>query len=75
MHGEHLTAGDIARLFKLKVDTIYSLIPKEGLPAAKVGGKWRFDEAAVRSWFNERSKPVRVAPACDRTESCHDTRE
>ncbi len=63
MHGEYLTEGEVARLFKLKVDTIYNLIPKEELPAAKVGGKWRFDEAAVRSWFNERCKPVGVAPA------------
>ena len=49
-----LTAAEVAELLKLNVETVYALIQKDGLPAAKVGGQWRFSEANVRAWFEAR---------------------
>lgn len=49
-----LTAAEIAELFKLNVETVYGLIQKDGLPAAKVGGQWRFSEEKVHAWFEAR---------------------
>ncbi len=45
-----LTAQEVADLLRLNVDTIYRLVQREGLPAAKIGGQWRFGVAEVRGW-------------------------
>ena len=49
-----LTAAEVARTLKLNVETVYSLIRREGLPAARVGGQWRFSKAKVQAWFEGR---------------------
>ena len=49
-----LTAADVAQLLRLNVETVYTLIQKEGLPAAKIGGQWRFSESKIRAWFESR---------------------
>lgn len=49
-----LTAVEVAELLKLNVETVYALIRKDRLPAAKIGGQWRFSEEKVRAWFNAR---------------------
>lgn len=49
-----LTAAEVARLLKLNVETVYTLIRKSGLPAARVGGQWRFSGAKVLRWFESR---------------------
>jgi excisionase family DNA binding protein len=30
--------------------TIYRLLKKQGLPAFRVGGRWRFDSEAIDKW-------------------------
>ncbi len=45
-----LTAQEIADLLRLNVDTIYRLVQREGLPAAKIGGQWRFEAVEVLGW-------------------------
>ncbi len=49
-----LTAAEVAALLKVNVETVYALIRREGLPAARVGGQWRFSETKVRTWFESR---------------------
>ena len=50
-----LTAADVAAWLKLNIETVYDLIAKEQLPAFKIGGQWRFQEAQVREWLARRS--------------------
>ena len=45
-----LTAQEVADLLRLNVDTIYRLVQREGLPAAKIGGQWRFGGVEVLEW-------------------------
>lgn len=52
-----LTATEVADMLQMNVETIYSLISRDNLPAARVGGRWRFDEQMVRSWVASKSKP------------------
>ncbi len=54
MSGSYLTAYQVAELLQLSVETVYALITREGLPATRVGRRWRFDETRVRKWFDER---------------------
>ena len=50
---EHfLPTSDVAHLFQLHVETVYILIAKHGLPAAKIGRRWRFEKSKVHAWFD-----------------------
>lgn len=49
-----LTASEVAQLLKLNVETVYGLIATQGLPAAKIGGQWRFEEPKIRAWVEKR---------------------
>jgi excisionase family DNA binding protein len=50
-----LTAAEAAELLKIKMDTLYSLVEKDELPGAKVGGQWRFLEEDIVDWFKSKS--------------------
>ena len=50
-----LSAADVAAWLKLNVETVYDLIARAQLPAIKIGGQWRFQEARVRDWLERRS--------------------
>jgi excisionase family DNA binding protein len=50
-----LTAADVAEWLKLNIETIYDLIAKDRLPALKIGGQWRFQEAQVGEWLRRHS--------------------
>jgi excisionase family DNA binding protein len=45
-----LTASEVAQYLKVQIETVYNLIRKAGLPAAKIGGQWRFREAELAQW-------------------------
>ncbi|MFQ5412756.1 MAG: helix-turn-helix domain-containing protein, partial [Phycisphaerae bacterium] len=62
MSGSYLTAYQVAELLQLSVETVYALITREGLPATRVGRRWRFDETCVRKWFDERGNQAAKAP-------------
>ena len=55
-----LNVADISAFLKLKSETIYMLITREGLPASKVGGQWRFDIEEVTAWFKQQRQPQSV---------------
>jgi PAS domain S-box-containing protein/excisionase family DNA binding protein len=52
---QFLTASEAADFLKIKIDTIYSLVEKDELPGAKVGGQWRFIDDKIIDWFKARS--------------------
>jgi excisionase family DNA binding protein len=45
-----LTTSEVAKLLRLSVETVYTLIAMKGLPVAKIGSQWRFEESRVRAW-------------------------
>ena len=50
-----LTATEVAEMLQMNVETIYALIAMNDLPAARVGGRWRFDEDKLRDWIAANS--------------------
>jgi excisionase family DNA binding protein len=54
-----MTAADVATWLKLNIETVYALIAKDQLPAIKVGGQWRFQEAQIRAWLGRHNAPAR----------------
>ena len=49
-----LTLTEVSDFLRMKPETIYVLINKEGFPAIKVGGRWRFDQKDIRTWIQQR---------------------
>ena len=45
-----LTAPEVAEYLKVKIETVYNLIRNSKLPAAKIGGQWRFRETELECW-------------------------
>lgn len=56
-----LSAADVAAWLKLNIETVYDLIAQHQLPAIKIGGQWRFEEAQVREWL-EHHRAALVRP-------------
>jgi excisionase family DNA binding protein len=52
---QFLTVEEMARLLNVKDRIIYGL-PKQGLPAHKVGKELRFDPLEVAEWLKKRQK-------------------
>ncbi len=52
---QFLTVEEMARMLKVERRTIYAL-PKQGLPAHKIGRELRFDPLEVASWLKKRQK-------------------
>ena len=48
-----LTTTDVARRLNVGIDTVYSFIREDGLPAMKLKGQWRFYGSEVQQWVEE----------------------
>ena len=46
-----MTVKEVADYLKVSVSTVYRLAQDGSMPARKVGGTWRFSQAAIDSWF------------------------
>lgn len=53
--GDILTIGEVAAYLKVTQRTIYRLAAAKKVPAFKVGGTWRFSQAAIESWIKQQS--------------------
>lgn len=53
---ELMTVEELAEYLKVTKKTIYRMINKHNIPAAKIGRQWRFDRKVIDSWL-KRSIP------------------
>ncbi len=49
--GEIMTLREVAQYLGLHVMTVYKLTRKGRVPAAKIGGQWRFKRAVLDEWL------------------------
>lgn len=49
-----ITATEVARRLDLNVQTVYSLIQNDNLPALKIGRQWRFAETDITQWLHAK---------------------
>ena len=68
MSNRFLTARQVADLLQLSVETVYDLIARDGLPATKLGGSWRFDESELCAWFRTH-RPTNSRPGNGNSET------
>jgi excisionase family DNA binding protein len=56
-----LTTGEVTEVLRVAPGTVYRLVRRAALPAARVGGQWRFRAEDVEDWLTRR----RVVPPTD----------
>jgi excisionase family DNA binding protein len=52
---ELMTLEEVAQYLRVTEKTIYRLLDKRGVPAARVGHQWRFDKAVIDTWLRQSS--------------------
>ena len=50
-----MTLEEVAQYLRVTEKTIYRLLDKRGVPAARVGHQWRFDKAVIDIWLRQSS--------------------
>ena len=65
---ERIRPHDAAAITGLRIRTVQAMAARGEIPgAAKLGGSWTFDEAALRNWIKERT----TCPKDRRRQSTH----
>ena len=54
-----LTLPEVADLLKVAAKTVYTMAQRRELPAFKVRGQWRFKQADLDQWIEERKAAAR----------------
>jgi excisionase family DNA binding protein len=52
--GAKLTAGEVAKLLKVHLTTVYKMAKRSELPGFKIASDWRFDPAQIQGWIRSR---------------------
>jgi len=56
-----MTVGEVADYLHVAERTVYRLLKRGSLPAAKVGRGWRFEKASIDNWLQQNSVGVRAS--------------
>ena len=51
-----MTVRDVAKFLNVGSITVYRLVQAGELPGFKVAGSWRFQEADIRRWIEEKKQ-------------------
>jgi excisionase family DNA binding protein len=57
---EVLNLEEASRYLRIKRRTLYSLAARGDVPAAKIGGQWRFRRSQLDGLFEESRPPVEL---------------
>ena len=52
---ELMTLEEVSQYLRVTKKTIYRLLRRGSIPAAKVGHQWRFKKASIDNWLQEKS--------------------
>lgn len=55
MEGRWMTVQEVADYLHVSQDMIYRLAQKGKVPAAKIGGRWRFKPENIEQWMEKQS--------------------
>ena len=51
-----MTVAELGQYLRFTKKTIYRLLKEGGIPAIKIGNKWRFDKEAIDRWLHHSMK-------------------
>jgi excisionase family DNA binding protein len=55
-----MTIEELERYLRFTRKTIYKLLKNGGIPAVKIGNKWRFDKEAIDKWLQQGMERARA---------------
>ena len=58
MTNKFLKPEEVAELLGFKVKTVYNWVCQGRIPHCKIGGRPRFEEAAIREWARQFTVPA-----------------
>jgi excisionase family DNA binding protein len=50
-----MTLDEVANYLRVTKKTIYRLLEKRSIPAARIGHQWRFDKVKIDAWLSQNS--------------------
>jgi excisionase family DNA binding protein len=56
-----MTVGEVADYLRVTEKTIYRLLERRRIPAAKVGRQWRFNTASIDKWLRQNSAKAKAS--------------
>jgi excisionase family DNA binding protein len=56
-----MTVGEVADYLRVTEKTIYRLLERRRIPAAKVGRQWRFNAASIDKWLRQNSAKAKAS--------------
>ena len=56
--GQWLTTAEVMAVLRVAEGTVYRLVRSAALPAARVGGQWRFRAREVEDWLARQRRAV-----------------
>lgn len=57
---ELMTVEELGQYLRFTKKTIYRLLKQGGIPAVKIGNKWRFDKAEIDRWLHHNMKGAKA---------------
>jgi len=57
---ELMTLPELAEYLRFTRKTIYGLLKQGGIPAIRIGRKWRFDKDVIDVWLNQNTKGIKA---------------
>ena len=61
-HDDIMTLKEVAKYLGLHVMTVYKLTREGRVPAAKIGGQWRFKRNVLDAWLESQMRQPSVGP-------------
>lgn len=57
---ELMTVEELGQYLRFTKKTIYRLLRQGGIPAMKIGNKWRFDKEVIDKWLHQNMEEVKA---------------
>lgn len=57
---ELMTVEELEQYLRLTRKTIYKLLKQGGIPAIRIGKKWRFDKEAIDKWLHQNMEAAKA---------------
>lgn len=56
MYNAVMTVKEVSEYLNIHHVTIYRMLAKKEIPAARIGGQWRFMKSELDRWFNRKGE-------------------
>lgn len=70
-YGDILTVSQAAEFLQVSDDTLYPMLTRGDIPAAKIKGQWRLIRQDLIDWMRSQYSKSAIAPSYPMEKACH----